>query len=94
MSPAWLGTETTLKRALSLINEGYLNDHSLVELADRLGLRGKYNTFLENYFSGKQSRWEQDNVKKGGNQQCKHGRYLYLFPCNNSALNCVSVLFA
>jgi anaerobic selenocysteine-containing dehydrogenase len=34
------------------------------ELADRMGLREKYNTFLENYFSGKQSTWEQDNVKE------------------------------
>lgn len=32
------------------------------ELADRIGLREKYNTFLENYFSGKKSTWEQDDV--------------------------------
>lgn len=32
------------------------------ELADRVGIRDKYNTFLENYFSGKKSTWEQDDV--------------------------------
>jgi AraC family transcriptional regulator of adaptative response / DNA-3-methyladenine glycosylase II len=42
MSPAWLGTETTLKRALTLITEGYLNAHSLGQLADRLGVGERY----------------------------------------------------
>lgn len=32
------------------------------ELADRVGVRTKFNRFLENYFSGKSSRWEQDEV--------------------------------
>ncbi len=32
------------------------------ELADRVGIRPQYNTFLENYFSGKSSTWEQDGV--------------------------------
>jgi molybdopterin-containing oxidoreductase family molybdopterin binding subunit len=32
------------------------------ELADRVGIREPYNLFLENYFSGKKSTWEQDDV--------------------------------
>jgi anaerobic selenocysteine-containing dehydrogenase len=32
------------------------------ELADRVGIREAYNLFLENYFSGKKSTWEQDDV--------------------------------
>ena len=42
LSPAWLGTETTLKRALALIHEGYLNDNALGELAARLGVGERY----------------------------------------------------
>jgi anaerobic selenocysteine-containing dehydrogenase len=33
------------------------------ELADRVGIRDKYNTFLENYFSNKSSTWEQREVE-------------------------------
>ncbi len=32
------------------------------ELADRVGVKKEYNLFLENYFSGKKSTWEQDDV--------------------------------
>lgn len=32
------------------------------ELADRTGIRTQYNNFLENYFSGKSSTWEQEGV--------------------------------
>jgi anaerobic selenocysteine-containing dehydrogenase len=35
------------------------------ELADRTGIRKEYNTFLENYFSGKSSTWEQEDVGGG-----------------------------
>jgi AraC family transcriptional regulator, regulatory protein of adaptative response / methylated-DNA-[protein]-cysteine methyltransferase len=37
-SPAWNGTATTVGRALRLIEEGYLNEASVAELADRLGV--------------------------------------------------------
>lgn len=41
-SPAWQGSGTTLNRALALINGGALNEGSLVELADRLGVGERY----------------------------------------------------
>ncbi|EOD81169.1 ADA regulatory protein [Grimontia indica] len=41
-SPAWLGKETTFRRALSLIQEGYLHEHSVPELAERLGVSDRY----------------------------------------------------
>lgn len=41
-SPAWLGTDTTVRRALELIHSGYLNHHSLGELAERLGIGERY----------------------------------------------------
>ncbi|QFU02876.1 DNA-3-methyladenine glycosylase 2 [Halomonas sp. THAF5a] len=37
-SPAWRGTDTTLERALRLIDDGALRDGSLGELCDRLGV--------------------------------------------------------
>jgi len=42
LSPAWRGTDTTVSRALQLINEGYLNQHPLESLADRLGVGERY----------------------------------------------------
>lgn len=41
-SPAWRGTTTTTERGLKLIGEGYLNDHSLSQLAARLGVGERY----------------------------------------------------
>ena len=41
-SPAWLGSSTTVRRALALISEGVLNDGSLGQLADRLGVGERY----------------------------------------------------
>lgn len=41
-SPAWQGASTTLKRALSLIAQGALNDSSLAVMADRLGVGERY----------------------------------------------------
>jgi AraC family transcriptional regulator of adaptative response/methylated-DNA-[protein]-cysteine methyltransferase len=37
-SPAWNGTATTVVRAMRLIEEGFLNEGSVAELADRLGI--------------------------------------------------------
>src|SRR5271167_3091706 len=37
-SPAWSGTATTVTRGMRLIEEGFLNEASVAELADRLGL--------------------------------------------------------
>ncbi len=39
---AWLGTETTFRRALSLIEQGDLQHSSLPELAERLGISDRY----------------------------------------------------
>jgi len=41
-SPAWQGINTTLNRAIKLINEGALQDSSLVILAQRLGISDRY----------------------------------------------------
>ena len=41
-SPAWLGTDTTVRRALALIMEGFLNQAPLSALADRLGVGERY----------------------------------------------------
>ncbi|MFV0476326.1 MAG: AlkA N-terminal domain-containing protein [Parahaliea sp.] len=41
-SPAWAGSETSLQRAIMLINAGALNDGSIETLADRLGLGARY----------------------------------------------------
>lgn len=41
-SPAWKGVDTTLERALRLIDEGTLQEGSLVELSDRLGISDRY----------------------------------------------------
>ncbi|ALM51560.1 DNA-3-methyladenine glycosylase 2 family protein [Halomonas huangheensis] len=37
-SPAWQGTDTTLRRALRLIDEGALSTGNMTQLADRLGI--------------------------------------------------------
>lgn len=42
LSPAWLGTDTTVRRAMALIHEGYLNSHNVASLADRLGVGERY----------------------------------------------------
>src|SRR5260221_4109330 len=36
-SPAWSGTATTVARGMRLIEEGFLDEASVAELADRLG---------------------------------------------------------
>jgi AraC family transcriptional regulator of adaptative response / DNA-3-methyladenine glycosylase II len=41
-SPAWNGTETTVKRALSIIHQNGFNDLKLSELASRLGITDRY----------------------------------------------------
>ena len=41
-SPAWLGTSTTVRRALKLIDEGALNRSGLPALASRLGIGERY----------------------------------------------------
>lgn len=41
-TPAWMGTSTTVKRALQLISEGALDDGSIEELSDRLGVTSRH----------------------------------------------------
>jgi AraC family transcriptional regulator, regulatory protein of adaptative response / DNA-3-methyladenine glycosylase II len=41
-SPAWLGTQTTLRRALTLISEGALIDGDQATLSERLGISERY----------------------------------------------------
>ena len=39
---AWNGTATTVARAMRLIEEGFLNEASVTELADRLGIGSRH----------------------------------------------------
>jgi AraC family transcriptional regulator of adaptative response/methylated-DNA-[protein]-cysteine methyltransferase len=41
-SPAWLGTQTTVIRGMRLIEEGFLDDFTVGELADRLGVGARH----------------------------------------------------
>jgi AraC family transcriptional regulator of adaptative response / DNA-3-methyladenine glycosylase II len=41
-SPAWNGVKTTVKRALTLIDQGVLDTQSVHDLADRLGVSDRY----------------------------------------------------
>lgn len=41
-SPAWRGTATTVGRAMRLIEEGYLNDATVEDLAGRLGIGSRH----------------------------------------------------
>jgi AraC family transcriptional regulator of adaptative response / DNA-3-methyladenine glycosylase II len=41
-TPAWMGTSTTVKRALRLISEGVLDGHSVEDLSDRLGVTSRH----------------------------------------------------
>jgi len=41
-TPAWNGTSATVSRALRLITEGALQDHSVAELSERLGVSARH----------------------------------------------------
>ncbi len=41
-TPAWMGTSTTVKRALRLISEGALDESSIDDLSDRLGMTSRH----------------------------------------------------
>jgi len=41
-TPAWRGTETTVSRALTMIRGGALNEGSVEDMAERLGITGRY----------------------------------------------------
>lgn len=41
-TPAWMGTSTTVNRALRLINEGALDDSGVQALSDRLGVTSRH----------------------------------------------------
>lgn len=45
-SPAWLGTSAVVRRALRLIRDGALDDESVDELAERLGVGARHLTRL------------------------------------------------
>ncbi len=45
-SPAWEGSKSTVNRALKLIKEGALDEGSVVQLADRLGIGSRHLTRL------------------------------------------------
>ena len=41
-SPAWRGTATTVARALRLIDDGFLDEHTVEHLASRLGVGARH----------------------------------------------------
>jgi AraC family transcriptional regulator of adaptative response / DNA-3-methyladenine glycosylase II len=41
-SPAWNGVKTTVKRAMDLIDQGALDEGSVIDLSDRLGVSDRY----------------------------------------------------
>jgi AraC family transcriptional regulator of adaptative response / DNA-3-methyladenine glycosylase II len=41
-TPAWAGTSTTVSRALTLIGEGALDEHSVLALSERLGVTARH----------------------------------------------------
>ncbi len=41
-TPAWLGTPAVVRRALRLIHDGALDDNSVVDLADRIGVGARH----------------------------------------------------
>lgn len=41
-SPAWIGTEAVVRRALGIIDAGYLDEHNITQLADRVGLSARH----------------------------------------------------
>jgi AraC family transcriptional regulator of adaptative response / DNA-3-methyladenine glycosylase II len=45
-TPAWLGSSVSVSRALRFINEGYLDQNSVTDLAQRLGLGPRHLTRL------------------------------------------------
>ncbi len=57
LSPAWRGTQAVVQRALSIIEEGYLNNHSIVELAERLGVGARHLNRLFVRHAGSSIRW-------------------------------------
>lgn len=83
-SSAWLGTQTTFQRALNLIQQGVLQDHSIVQLADRLGISDRY---LRELF---QSNLGISPKKYAIYQQCLFAKQLL----HNSSLNVVDIAFA
>lgn len=41
-SPAWLGTATTVGRAMRMIEDGFLDENTVNQLADRLGIGARH----------------------------------------------------
>ena len=46
-SPAWNGVKTTVKRAMDLIDQGALDEGSVIDLSDRLGVSDRYLRLVE-----------------------------------------------
>lgn len=83
-SCAWLGSETSFQRAFKLINQGVLQDHSLPELAERLGISDRYLRVLFQTHLG-------TSPKKYANyQQCLFAKKLL----HESSLAIADVAFA
>jgi len=51
-SPAWRGTEATVRKAIKLINEGFLDTAGVDDLADRLGIGSRHLSRLFSQYMG------------------------------------------
>lgn len=51
-SPAWRGTTTTVERGLRLIENGFLDEHTMEELSDKLGVGTRHLSRLFNKHLG------------------------------------------
>ena len=45
-TPAWIGSSASVSRAVRYLNEGYLDDHAVEDLAEKLGLGARHLTRL------------------------------------------------
>jgi len=51
-SAAWIGTKAVVKRGLRIIEEGYLDTHSIADLAERLGIGTRHVNRLFQQYTG------------------------------------------
>ena len=60
-SPAWSGTATTVARGMRLIEEGFLDEGSVAELADRLDVAGPAYCLFDHFSTGMKRRKIRDD---------------------------------
>ena len=82
-SCAWMGSQTSFQRALSLINEGALQNASISTLADRLGISDRYlrDLFQQNLGTSRVIKTPSDTgVPPSWLQQCPREHLVHPWP--------------